>query len=84
MSSVCRNKKEQGRAVSKKPFILVVYRGGTYATVQMHVHLLTRGITHVKVYTAVSIDTNTLELPTRYNSTTIMRLIPKYYITILL
>ena len=59
----CRNKTEQGRAVPKKPFILVVYRGSTYACVQKHVHLLARGITHMKVYTTVSIDTNTLYLP---------------------
>ena len=56
MSSVYRNKTEQGRAVPKKPFILVVYRGSTYACVQIHVHLLTRSKTHVKVYTTVSID----------------------------
>ena len=62
MSSVCRNKTEQGTAVSKKPFILVVCRGSTYACVQKHVHLLTWGITS-EMYTMVFVDKNTLHLP---------------------
>ena len=59
MSSVHKNKTEQGRAVCKKPFILVVYRGGTYASLQIHVHLLTRGITQ-ETYIMVHVDKNTL------------------------
>ena len=62
MSSVSRNKTEQGRAVSRKPFILVVYRGSTYACVRIHVHLLTRGITQ-EMYITVHVDKNTLHLP---------------------
>ena len=61
MSSVCRNKTQQGRAVSKKPFILSV-ESSTYACVQIHVHLLTRGITQ-KTYITVHVDKNTLHLP---------------------
>ena len=49
------------KAVPKKPFILSV-ESSTYACVQIHVHLLTRGITS-ETYIMVYVDKNTLHLP---------------------
>ena len=48
--------------MSKKPFILVVYKEQHKSCVQIHVHPLTRGITS-EMYIMVHVDKNTLHLP---------------------
>ena len=53
--------KKQSRAVSRKPFILEC-REEHYTCVQIHVHVLPRGIT-TETYLTVHVDKNTLHLP---------------------
>ena len=68
MSSDCVNNEITKQLRLVRHFILVVYREQHESCVQIHVHLLTKGITS-EMYIMEYVDKNTLHLPFKIKAT---------------